>query len=155
MNEFCGFGHGASPARWSDRGIVNFLVYLGELAGVEPDAAAVGALIDFDAFEVGEPFAVEDLFSASRARTRLGKFFDIDGGLPDGVERGGGAGGDAFKFVGVKPDAAAAAITHIECHAAGVLLEKRVFACGALHSVVKLMDKHAVVYSEFYVMPKL
>jgi hypothetical protein len=150
MNEFCGFGYRTSPARRSGLRIVYLFIDAGEFPGVEPDAATNGALIDLDAFEIRKPFAIEDPVRTTRTQPRLGELFGIDRGLPDGVKRCGRAGGDFFEFVSIKPDAAATAVAHVECHAARAFFQKRIFARGTFHKGGNVMHNGPPGYAEFH-----
>src|SRR5690242_14902607 len=60
-NQFGRFGHRGGPAGRRDFGAFDFVVHAREFAGIEPDAAANRALVDLHLFQIGKPFAVEDL----------------------------------------------------------------------------------------------
>ena len=98
---------------------MHFFVDAGELTFVEPDAAAFGTLVDSDLFGFGEPFAVEDLVRAARAKARLAERDYYIGIMPYRVQGVSGLSIDALKFAGVEPDTAAAAVTNIDRHTAG------------------------------------
>src|SRR6185436_18252853 len=69
----------------------------------------------------------------ARAQAWLGELHVGDRNIPDGMQRGGGASVYALQFGGVKPDAATAAVTDVEGHAASAFLAQRVLADRAFH----------------------
>src|SRR4051794_13445465 len=85
---------------------------------------------------MGEPLAIQPLFGATRTQPRPREIGGGNWSLPDCVQRSGRAGVHALHFRRVEPDAAAAAIANIECHAAGALFAQRLFTCGTFHNII-------------------
>src|SRR5687767_5330223 len=111
-----GFCHSDSPAGWSDGGASDFLINARKLAGIQPNAMALWALIDLDLSCVREPAAREHLGGTTRAKTRLTRDNLKLRILPHGVECSSGGSIDTAEFFGVKPDATAAAIADVYSH---------------------------------------
>jgi hypothetical protein len=108
-----------------------------EFPGVQPETAALLTLIYLHLFHLGKPAAVENLVLAARTNTRFRRRGGPVRGLPNCVQRGGGATVHASQFVGIEPDAATAAVTHIEGHASRAFFAQRLFASRTFHIVLK------------------
>src|SRR5262245_44088592 len=128
-----GLGHRGGPARRSHLRALYLLVNAGKLARIQPDAAALGTLVYLDLLRIGEPLPVENLFGAARTNPGFSQLHAANRNLPDGVERGGGAGAHSLQFRRVKPNAATAAQADIQGHVARALFAERTFASRTFH----------------------
>jgi hypothetical protein len=112
------------------------LVDAGELPFVQPDPAALGALVHLDLVRIREPSAIQDLVWAAGTKP----WFDKDHGLvriaPHRVEGGGSARVHAIEFTLVKPDAATTTVTDIKGQGAGTLLAERSFTGRTFHNPI-------------------
>ena len=72
-----GFIHDFGPAWGRKFCAFDFVVQLGEFAGIQPDTGTFRALVDLDSFSIGKPFAIKDLLRAARAHPGFGRIRSV------------------------------------------------------------------------------